>query len=106
MQTADCVAIYDWATRVEPLAWVNLALDCFERAKLKPNVIMAKLPSGNKKNFRSEKRLQAYISSSPVQSLGLYATLPNYAQLVFGWRMTAGANWNTDLLKSVARQSG
>jgi hypothetical protein len=100
MKTADCVAIYDWATRVDPLAWVNLALDCFERAKLKPNVTVARLPSGNKKKFRSEKSLQAYISSSPVQSLGLYATRPNYAQLVFGWRMTAGANWNTDLLKT------
>jgi hypothetical protein len=94
MQTADCVAIYDWSAPTDPPAWLDLALGCFERVGLKPDVISGELPGGKKKKFRSEKGAREYISSSePVQSLSLHATQPGYKQLVFGWRMTAAVSW-------------
>jgi len=94
MQTADCVAIYDWSAPTDPPAWLDFALGCFERAGLKPDVISGELPGGQKKKFRSPKGARDYISSSwPVKSLSLHATRPDYKQLIFGWRMTAAVNW-------------
>ena len=89
-QVRDCIAIYDWTKPVDLLAWLALALTYFERVHAEPNEISASVGDEEESKGHSLQSLRSLISTNfPVGSITLYATMPSYSQVMFGWTVTA-----------------
>ena len=80
------------------LAWLALALTYFEHAHAEPNEISVSVEDEEESKGHSLQSLRNLISKNlPVSSITLYATMPSYFQVMFGW---------TALHKSLSAMSG
>lgn len=93
-----CVALYDWSTEFTGPAFYEVAHSFFSANGITPDVgilAIGDAPSNRVlKHSTVAKRIQQpeYANASYV---GLYRTVPNYAQLVFGWDVVAGFHTRT-----------
>ncbi len=86
-ENCNCLVLYDWKGAVEALAWLDLAVKFFETVGAGPDMGVAN--GAEPRPF--QKLLDDLRLEGPgeVTSLELYATIPNYKQLLFGWRVHA-----------------
>lgn len=95
MRVGDCtcLAFYDWSSEFSASAFYEVAVSFFSANGVEPD--SGKLYVGKPTNSRILKystvaariKKAEYANASYV---GLYHTIPDYAQLAFGWDVTAG----------------
>ena len=109
----NCVAVFDWDKSVDLTQWLDWALICFASARMQPDIVSCGADAHKSKELSIEEAKQTLRRhADSYKDIALYATLPGYKQLAFGWRMTAGLNlskgrtavvaWEVGLLDSFA----
>jgi hypothetical protein len=89
--TCACLAVYDWTGELDTVQFHELAREFFDANGVLPNICGVERPNGSGGNM-SYTVMKERLRSEPlplVDGLTLYHTLPDYAQLVFGWDVTA-----------------
>lgn len=85
-----CLALYDWQGDMNTVQFHALARSFFDANGVVPNICSVPRPDDSSETTSystMENRLRS--KALPVDALLLYHTLPDYAQLVFGWDVTA-----------------
>jgi hypothetical protein len=93
-----CLALYDWDGEIDTVQFHDLANDFFEANGVLPNLCGVTQLDGSSRNT-SYKIMAQRLRSEPlrdVDALELYHTLPDYAQLIFGWDVTAALHCHPD----------
>lgn len=90
-----CLALYDWEGEIDTVQFHDLAKDFFAANGVLPKVCGVPQPDGSSRNT-SYTIMAERLRSEPLQAangLALYHTLPDYAQLIFGWDVAAGLSF-------------
>jgi hypothetical protein len=88
-----CIALYDWLADLSAPAFYDIARSFFAASNVVPDCGGIDLGgSGNSRTLKhstiaSRLKKPEYAQATSVE---LYHTIPNYAQLVFGWDVTVG----------------
>jgi len=93
MNSNECIgfALYDWDGEIGYAQFHELALDFFAANGAAPDVGGISTESGKSREI-GRRRIAKQLSNREYEhaiSLDLYHTLPDYAQLVFGWDVNA-----------------
>ena len=86
-----CLAIYDWDANIDVSEFHEVAKSFFAANGVKPNVAGLDRLDGRSltQSYTSIEERLRWQSPREFNGLDLYHTLPNYAQLIFGWDVTA-----------------
>jgi hypothetical protein len=90
-----CLALYDWDREIDTVSFHALAKDFFDANLVAPKVCGIAQPN-EKDRTTSYARISERLRSEPLREadgLSLYHTLPDYAQLMFGWDVMAGLSF-------------
>jgi hypothetical protein len=91
-----CLALYDWEGDLDTVQFHALAREFFDANGVLPDVCSVSNPAGTNQK-RSYGVLAERLTSEPrlaPDGLIFYHTFPGYAQLIFGWDVTAGLSYS------------
>lgn len=90
------LALYEWQGRLDVAAWLHLALTFFSRLGAQPDTGGVRQADGRDLHLEGAALRrwveQPVAAGPPLLSASLFATVPGYAQLAFGWWVMAEFN--------------